>query len=436
MKNDIKKFIIRGAIFGLICFLPIYFQFFLPLGYFNYDAWGATSYQMLKTGKPFYTNMNLEKIDEGDLAYRTEYAVQKKLIWQTDKYGYRNAPKKNENYDVLIIGDSVIVGSGLNQNETLASFLEKETGLNVYAIGPAGIDTFRADKRLMENPPKLIIHEGIERNLYTLPNLMKNVDVKGEEDNLIKEKFYETLDQCLKMSPIRYLFARIRGLIFNRDMIVNDTTKMVFFQTSLNNRKLNRENASEIVSRIISYNQYFNKKGIKYVFLPVPDKESVYFDDIPKKYITSDNDFEVITPLVDELTENNVTTLNLLDIFNKTKNETLYQLDGTHWNPIAAKIVAEQIINKINLTDLRSPQNNVLQLNNKIKIDSPNNKYLNIIFYETLFLLIILLLILFLFIFIKAFRNFPDKFLKSGKLLFKAQFFSCFSYIFFKLLII
>ena len=56
----------------------------------------------------YYPNKILEMNEFGDLGHHTDYKVVKKVIWKTDKLGFRNS-NSIDSSSIYLIGDSFLV---------------------------------------------------------------------------------------------------------------------------------------------------------------------------------------------------------------------------------------------------------------------------------------------------------------------------------------
>ncbi|MDI7259530.1 MAG: hypothetical protein QME90_06390, partial [Thermodesulfobacteriota bacterium] len=87
-----KKILFKSALFLLPFFLSIFIELFiLPIDLFTFRVWESLvvrKYRNILAG-PFYPNMEITKIEEGDLAHHTRFAVKKEVQWITDRYGFR-----------------------------------------------------------------------------------------------------------------------------------------------------------------------------------------------------------------------------------------------------------------------------------------------------------------------------------------------------------
>jgi len=157
-----KTIVVRLA----LLFLPLALWqavelFVLPIDYFTFRFWEAlaTNKVYLLPG-PFYPNFYLEKYSAGDHVFR---GPRKKLVrFQSDEYGQRNPPDTKETYEIVIVGDSNIVGSHIDEPDTIRARLESRCNCRVYAYGsglPGNILSFLADERFVKHPPPYVVFE-------------------------------------------------------------------------------------------------------------------------------------------------------------------------------------------------------------------------------------------------------------------------------------
>ncbi|MGB9628950.1 MAG: hypothetical protein ACPL6D_09830, partial [Thermodesulfobacteriota bacterium] len=131
-----KRFSLKLALFLLPILTALTVELFvLPMDFFTFRVWEAIvvrKFKNLFTG-PFYPNINLTKVEEGDLTHHTKFSKKKKVKWITDRYGYRKI-NTNGPFRIVIAGDSNIAGSGLSQEETLSEVLENQLKVKVYPL--------------------------------------------------------------------------------------------------------------------------------------------------------------------------------------------------------------------------------------------------------------------------------------------------------------
>ena len=136
-----RKFLFKFTLFLFPFFLAICLELFiLPIDFFTIRVWESLVVKKFKNilPGPFYPNMETTKIEEGDLAAHTRFAIKKKVRWMTDRYGYRKQDTDLQKHKMVIIGESNIAGSSLTQEEILSEVLEDQLKVSVYPYAPVG----------------------------------------------------------------------------------------------------------------------------------------------------------------------------------------------------------------------------------------------------------------------------------------------------------
>lgn len=330
-----RKFIIKILIF----LFPLSFfliEGFLPLNSFTYRPWESLSFNDYKSNMPFFPNEKIKMISEGDLCYYTENACKKNENWTTDKIGYRN-DNFVSNPDILLIGDSFIAGSGNTQDFTITNQLKLLIKNDkIYNIAPASINDF---KSLYENQiiqkPKVVILSKVERNALPKINLnsKKKISYNYIKFKILKNKF-------TRFYFLKYMRSRIKNQYgVGTQSPINP--KMFFLNGIKQVDNVNNINTS--VNTIKSYKKYFDSLGIQFIFLPIPNKETVYYEEVP-----FENQPKYINMVCNELDKLKITNINSVSEFNRFrnnhKNTLIYHLDDSHWNSKGINIIAKKII--------------------------------------------------------------------------------------------
>lgn len=312
----------------------------LPLSFFNYRPWEALTYKHVGIGMPFYPNQELNMTSVGDLCYYTKKEIKKNENWITDKIGYRNdlfIDKPN----VLIIGDSFVAGSSLNQDSTLTNLMisKSKNKWTTYNIAPASFSNFIALWRKgVLKKPKIIVFAIAERSIPATINLSNktvvynNTSYTSVLQNRIKRRY-----------ALNFFKARIKN--YHGMGIKGISASKMFFYNGVN-QKNNLNNIPETVRNIISYKEFCDSEGIKFIFLSLPNKETVYFEKVPFKYQP-----DYIFKLDSTLNSNDIMTLNALKVFNnyrQSHTDLIYHLDDSHWNSKGVNLIANELSKQIN----------------------------------------------------------------------------------------
>jgi alginate O-acetyltransferase complex protein AlgJ len=346
------KFLSKITIFSII---PLIFLFIiegiLPPTLFTFRAWEAIKAKTPLFVGPFYPNVEYDMIEEGDLAHHTNYAIEKNVSWKTDKLGYRNN-HFNSSADILLIGDSNIAGSSLSQQEILASVLKEYTGLFVYNLAPANVNTFiRLKNEGIFQPPRIVILSSIERNIPSFPPvnaLLKFNHPVQVQFNSVVSFFAMQFDKLIRANSIEYFKSRIKGSVGGGIQSAIDK-KMFFLQGRKAVIKTSDNSIDPIVKRIKNYKNYFNSIGSEFIFLPIPNKETILW-----KLAGLKKQPTFITQLNNKLGINEIITIDTIKLFNDLlESEILpYHYDDSHWNKYANDEVAKTITKYFKLTKI------------------------------------------------------------------------------------
>jgi hypothetical protein len=284
----------------------------------------------------------------GDMCHHTKNAIIKHEIWKTDKLGFRNDAFIDSS-DILFIGDSFIEGSALTQVDILSNQVRRiyREKIKVYNLAPSSFNEF--DKLLKTGvikKPKLIVFSIVER--YLPEKFVPYVPVNEFMENALIDAFSfgnlnVYLDKALKLYSIHWIQARMNGHIgYGIQSPVNP--KMFFLQGA--QQTSNLQNVEIAKNTILSYKKYCDTLGVKFLFLPMPDKETVYYELVP---FDKQPNYYLFT-LDSVLNDSKVETINTLQLYNdyrKTSKGQLYHFDDTHWSKNAVELVAKAIVNKI-----------------------------------------------------------------------------------------
>ena len=338
------KFITKILLFTFIPLVVMYISYIvIPVKALTYRPWEALSFSNIPANSPFYPNSYLNMNSVGDLCHHSKNSITKKECWTTDEIGFRN-DKYIKDADILIIGDSYIAGSSLNQANTVSNqILNLDSSIKVYNMAPSSISQF--DKLLNAgkiNKPKLLIFSIVERNV---PEKIIYYNANSKKE-IIKKILFNTninanIDCFSKFLPLNWAKARINNSLGNGIEGVNNS-KMYFLQGTA--QKHLKDDLLNTINILISYKKYCDSLGIKFIFMPMPDKETVYYELVP-----FDEQPDYLYKLDSILNISGVSTINTLKIYNdyrKTNDNLLYHLDDTHWNSNATKIIALEIMQK------------------------------------------------------------------------------------------
>jgi hypothetical protein len=356
-----KRFFIKSLLFLSPFLIIIGIELFvLPIDFFTFRIWEALfikEFRSLCEGR-FYPRMEIEKLETGgDLAHDTSFSIPRRVNWMTDRYGFRKKDLEGIKPQVVVIGDSNILGSRLTQEEMLSEVLEEKLKVPVYPYAPVGsINAFLKDLRFEEAPPKIVVLSVVERSIPELPAAKRAKQRPGSRvffkwrDDFREMRLIQVagvfLDRLWKMNMLQYVRARIGkepGEVSRP--ILSKFGPMYFLQGEEANRKVPEDRFERVIKNLETCKSVLKERGIRFIFAPIPNKESVYYE-----YLPNGRRPVFLEQLVRELKKRGIETVDSQKAFEEEyrRNGTLlYFLDDTHWNATGVRLMADLIVKAV-----------------------------------------------------------------------------------------
>lgn len=201
----------------------------------------------------------------------------------------------------MVIGDSDITGSGLTQRDMYSEQLDRQLGLKVYPLAPSDINVFLNSPRFKNDLIKIVILESIERKIAGLPEVRTN-DVRAATSkgrrglNAFLQKNPRLTVLCDRFSKgimnnyikttisrkeenVRLKIKSLCGALLKRPIKKEQTVILM----DRNGAFTPEEEIDKIVNKIRMYKTALNKRGIRFIFFPLPNKETIYWNELPLK---------------------------------------------------------------------------------------------------------------------------------------------------------
>lgn len=351
--DRMKRYPLKYLFFVLPFAIAVVIEMVLPVDFFTFKVWESllvrNNFGILYG--PFYPNMELRKTEQGDLAHHTPYTTMKDVVWYTDRYGYRKKESGAKKYEIVIIGDSNTAGSGLTQNDMLSEVLERKLRVNVYPLAPGGARRYSQHRLFQEKPPDIVILASIERNIlyFTEP---KKTTFKPDDDLLTKihnaiqevpalQSAAVVLNRLDKNTMLQFLRATISrvGKPIARCIPVEGQC-FFFYQGAKANGAVSPEAFQIGINTIKRFDDIFKGMGIRFIFLPIPNKETVYY-----RYLGTERPV-FLDQLNRRLRELGIETIDTQQAFDEAFERDGLQLfypDDTHWNRYGVRVTADLV---------------------------------------------------------------------------------------------
>ena len=351
----VKKLFLISLPFVVIAVLQLY----LPLDLFCFRSWEAlkpyrgTDLLIFDLAGPFYPSVTLRKVEEGDLGRHTRYAQKKSVTWTTDNYGYRVHDSVKPPYEIVVIGDSNIVGSGLDSRDMLSARLTDALREAVYPLAPSNFNTFLTDPRFVKHPPKLVLCSSIEREIPYLKLLDQHAELKPEKNGgslkQLKQRIKIKCNILMRKHFYTYLLSRAESKTPYR----YEKNGMLFYQGDVANKPVNPESQRRAVEAVLSYYNYCRERGISFIFIPIPNKESIYWDYLPTAQYPL-----FLESFIRDLRQNSIPVIDTLKIYREARQRyiEIYFHDDSHWNANGVELVKNALVTEIKTLSGHDPR--------------------------------------------------------------------------------
>lgn len=332
----------------------------LPIQLFTNRSWEALSplHPEWFDYAPFYPNQSLVfRNEQGDTGMSTGAAIEREIIFETDSNGYRNSEIHNQ-YDIILVGDSFVVGSGLTQSNTLQGVLETQFGKRVYGVAPGNLAALVNMPHLFRPAPKFVIWAMAAESNFSLSEDASQITLSVQKTiNNRPQIINNTLisvDRLIRL-PVymrNYLFARTNPNIDDR-YVKSDSSDMLFLPFRLTPFVYNAGQMGQTIAHLQSYDELFKTMDIQLIVVPIPDKTTIYFDEIPedqRPQQTREDRQRITVEAIRQMQANDIAVVDTITLFNdiyESGTDALYQYDDTHWSAYGVEQVATALMDII-----------------------------------------------------------------------------------------
>jgi hypothetical protein len=260
-----------------------------PIDHFTFRSWEALRVErdfFLLKG-PFYPNARLVRDEVGGQVPHSPHAVTKSVEWITDADGYRKAPG-GAAIEIVIVGDSMTAGTSLTQDDILSEVLERELQRRVYPLAPSRLRNVLQERRFLEEPPRVVVLQMTERKrrLRSFKRSSTLAVTQALPNVALLQRLAVSGDRVLKQPMLQALRARIRRALYPTSGAVRGAVPpghppMYFGERGGPSLAQWQAEIPSLAARIGEYHERFAASEIRFIFLPIPKKETLYRDLLP-----------------------------------------------------------------------------------------------------------------------------------------------------------
>lgn len=331
----------RSKRYNCIVILPI---LLCSVNYVTFLIWPSLfyfrSWEFFKDIGPRYDGSQFwSGPEKGDLSRPYLFLYQDK--WRTtvtlNEHGYRVVPVRDADPSMLFVGDSYLRGGGLSDHQTVPWLVSELTGASVYNGSGATVPSLLAYPRLAS--VRLVIEVRTERGFKAMAKQRNWTDEPFQSWWKTQSGFNR-----LDMNPNRWnigfrLWRSVRRLqndLKCRKDHQGNPPEYLFEQWDIPS-----DPTRTIVRNLQQWQRLLKERGIAYLFIPIPSKQTIYANEL--KLDTSNLSLQFVDTLVPKLQLAGVHTLNLRPIFEQNKDRDIFLRTDSHWSPIGAKLAATAI---------------------------------------------------------------------------------------------
>lgn len=339
--------------------------FFLDDHFFAFRAWEV---MVDETGDaPFRKNGRFEKVIFGDLANMLkirkfrQYRTQR---FSTDSRGFRNPDYPEDTvFPVVVLGDSDMAGSSLSDSDIFSVRLSEALSVPVYNFSPRNPISFFASERFRKNPPEILIWEAIERTIdektfshYARIPVDADFRMPKRTTKQRSRKPVRKLSEHYAKWIYHDLIWRVVGIHNPAVGFIDTRTEMLFYRPGMELLgKGPRERGIDAVLRGIDrIKRICDRKGIRLIFMPLPDKENIYRHLLPDHLRNAYPGDPFLSVLHEGLEARGIESVDLFESYRnrlETGDDFLYFLDDTHWNDRGVSMAVRASIEIIEKSD-------------------------------------------------------------------------------------
>lgn len=342
-------------------FLKYYLGIIILFLMFHYTVWDKF------TSKIFNLSENEMVGDLGRMSYIVDSLTNRTNLQKPNKL-IRGDEFRGQKIEMITVGTSFSRGAGGGENSFYQDYIANNSNINVLNVRPLenSIETIIIlinSGFIDKYRPKYVLLESIERQC--VPGFSKKIDFdlsmdikkllyiireKKDADPKLNLKFINFNNYNALIYHVLYYFSnnayysKVFQLNLDQDFFsVKNSAKLLFYHEDIVNLKLStNESIQQLNNNLNLLAMTLEEKGCKLIFMPIPDKYTLYSEFIKNNPYHKSEFFELLRPLHKDYLFIDTKDILLTALRNGEKD--IYYSDDTHWSWKAPKIIFSKII--------------------------------------------------------------------------------------------
>ncbi|MDD4494332.1 MAG: hypothetical protein PHV32_08305 [Eubacteriales bacterium] len=200
---------------------------------------------------------------------------------------------------------------------------------------PLGLNASGAEKRTLSEMPKLVDDGKI------------NTDFTGQFDTFFSENFGLRSNMITAYSALAY---HLTGDSVNDKVIAGKDGWLFYYETIddyVGKNTLSDSDIRSLYKILQMQKEFLEEKGISFIFIVAPNKNSIYPEFMPERYVKSESESS-LEKLNKYLSQKDVAYVDLQEHLTLGRSaEQLYHKKDTHWNNYGAMLACSAIFDKV-----------------------------------------------------------------------------------------
>lgn len=186
-----------------------------------------------------------------------------------------------------------------------------------------------------------------QRELTVFPSFIKNGKVNDNFDSELSDFLTEKM--AFRSSAVKIKTAVMQKFFRSSaaDNVIIGKNNWLYFSPStdeyISANTLDERSIYNITDTLEQIDSYCNKRSVNFIFTVAPNKNTLYGDNMPLRFIRGENNN--FDRLAAKLNNSNINFVDFHD-FNKISADALYYKTDTHWNMMGAAAAFNLIMNE------------------------------------------------------------------------------------------